>query len=105
MAKMSKLQKAKRSWRQSKAWKNFRHQMNTLQEGIDPITKSKLGKTANLHHRHVTADEEEYCDISNANDYIMLMSSTHKFLHWIYRYWRKDPAILDRIEEELEKWY
>lgn len=31
---MSKLQKAKRSFRQSKKWKDFRHKMNVAQKGI-----------------------------------------------------------------------
>lgn len=102
---MNKNQKAKRNFRASKIWKLFRHQKYVEQKGIDPITKHKLYKGENLHHRHVTADTDEYQDISNPEHYIMLNSMTHKFLHWIYRYWKDDPDILDRIEKELETWY
>jgi hypothetical protein len=105
MAKMSRLQKAKRSFRASKKWKLFRHKKNVDQKGLDPITGSKLTKGCNLHHRHITADDEEYGDISNENDYVMLNSLTHKFLHWGYRYFLRDPDFLRKIKAEWEKWY
>lgn len=105
MSKMSKLQKAKRSFRASKAWKLFRHKINVKQKGIDPITGAKLTKGCNLHHRHITSDEEEYGDISNEEDFVMFNSMTHKALHWLYKYYQKDPSIMDRIEEEFSKWY
>lgn len=106
MSKMSKLQKAKRSFRSSKAWKAFRHKKYTDQKGIDPITCSKLGKGCNLHHRNISANEEEYTDISNEDDFVMLQSTTHKFLHWGYTYYKKyGREFLDRIEEEWSKWY
>ena len=102
---MNKTQKAKRNFRASKIWKAFRHEKHVEQKGIDPITNKKLVKGANLHHRHVTADTDEYQDISNKEHYVMLNKQTHEFLHWLYRYWKHDPEILNRIEEELEKWY
>ena len=105
MSKMSKLQKAKRSFRASKAWKLFRHKINVKQKGIDPITGAKLIKGCNLHHRHITSDEEEYGNISNEEDFVMFNSMTHKALHWLYKYYQKDPSIMDRIEEELKRWY
>ena len=75
------------------------------QKGIDPITKHKLYKGWNLHHRHVTADTDEYQDISNEEHYVCLNKQTHEFLHWLYRYWKNDPEILERLEIELETWY
>ena len=102
---MNKNQKEKRNFRASKVWKAFRKKMMNKQKGIDPITKHKLYKFWNLHHRHVTADTDEYQDISNEEHYICLNKQTHEFLHWIYRYWKNDPDILNRIEEELETWY
>lgn len=105
MAKLSRLQKAKRSFRSSKKWKEFRHKIYIKQDGVDPITQKKLYKGCNLHHRFVTASEEEYSDISNEDDFVMLNKSTHQILHDIYRYWKNDPLILDRIEEELKLWH
>ena len=74
-------------------------------KGIDPITKSKLKGRWCLHHRHVTASDEEYCDISKPEEYVALLASTHKVLHFLYIYWKKDPSILERIEAEFKKWY
>ena len=28
---------------------------------------------------------------------------THKFIHWLYVYYVKDPAIIDRIKAEMER--
>ena len=106
MSKMSKLQKSKRSFRSSKAWKQFRHNMNVKQKGIDPITGAKLCKGANLHHRNITADEEAYKDISNKEDFVLLNLMTHKMLHWGYTYYKKyGREFLDKIEEEWNSWY
>lgn len=102
---MNSKQKAKTKFRASKRWKDFRHKMNVDQRGIDPITNKKLYKGANLHHRHVTADIDEYTDISNPDRYVMLNHQTHEFLHWLYKYWKDDPDILFRIGQELSKWY
>ena len=75
------------------------------QHDKDPITRAKLkGKWA-LHHRHVSANEEEYCDISKPEEYVACLAMTHKTLHFLYTYWKKDPLILDRIEEEFKRWY
>ena len=102
---MNKVQKDKRNFRASKIWKAFRKKMMNKQKNIDPITKRKLYKGWNLHHKHVTADIDEYQVISNEEHYVCLNKQTHEFLHWLYRYWKNDPDILNRIEEELETWY
>lgn len=103
---MNKAQKSKRNFRNSKAWRTFRHEMNIKQKGIDPITGAKLAKGCNLHHRHITAGEADYKDISNKDDFVMLNSMTHKMLHFGYTYYKKyGREFLDRIEEEWKRWY
>lgn len=100
---MNNSQKKKRNFRASKKWKEFRHRMNVKQKGIDPITKKKLIKGCNLHHRNLSAGEYE--NIDNEDDFIMMNHATHEALHWIFRYWKNDPEILDRIEAELRTWH
>lgn len=100
---MNNSQKKKRNFRASKKWKTFRHSISVKQKGIDPITLSKLYKGCNLHHRNLS--EEEYENIDNEDDFVMLNHQTHEMLHWLYRYWKKDSSILNRIEDELNKWY
>ena len=41
---MNEAQKKKRNFRASKKWKDFRHQKNVEQKGLDIITKKKLLK-------------------------------------------------------------
>ena len=100
---MNESQKKKRNFRSSKKWKAFRHEIHVRQKGIDPITKKKLCKGCNLHHRNLSEDDYECID--NKDDFVMLNHATHECLHWLYRYWKKDPEILDRIKKELETWH
>lgn len=100
---MNESQKKKRNFRSSKKWKLFRHKKNVEQHGLDPITKKKLCKGCNLHHRNLS--EDDYENLDNEDDFVMLNKQTHDSLHWLYRYWKKDPEILDRIKAELETWH
>ena len=100
---MNEAQKKKRNFRGSKKWKDFRHRKNVEQKGIDPITKKRLCKGCNLHHRNLSASEYE--NLENEEDFVLLNRQTHDSLHWIFRYYEKDPTILDRIKEELDKWH
>lgn len=102
---MNNSQKKKRNFRASKKWKAFRKTIMQRQKGVDPITKSKLKGKWCLHHRHVSASDEEYCDISKSEEYVAILATTHKMLHFLYNYYKKDPLILNRIEEEFKKWY
>lgn len=100
---LNKTQKMKRDWRKSKAWRDFRHIMNVLQKGLDPITGRKLSKGANLHHKILTSEEEVYTDISNTDNYIMLQKTTHDVVHWCLSKIKMtgDMGIIDRLYEEV----
>lgn len=99
---MNDIQKMKRNFRNSKAWKEFKKKKKEEQGKYDPITGGKLSRTANLHHRDL--DEDHYTDISCSDNFVLLNHNTHEFLHWLYRYYQKDPVIIERIEKELKKW-
>ena len=94
---MNEAQKKKRNFRSSKVWKAFRHQKNVEQNGLDPITKKKLLKRANLHHMNL--DESKYEDLSHPEQYVFLNSMTHDFMHWLFRYYVNDPDIIYRIKQ------
>lgn len=94
-------QSKKAKFRQSKKWKEFRHAMNVLQHGKDPITNKKLYKMANLHHMNLDADEYENLD--NPDNFVLLNSKTHDALHWAYNYYKDDPTFLDRFKSYLDK--
>ena len=101
---MNKRQKSNRSFRSSKIWKEFRHKKHVEQNGLDPITKTKLTKQSNLHHKKRDLDENEYQDISNPSNFVFLLHDCHKVLHWCLRYVKKyhDLSVLDRLYEEVK---
>ena len=37
------------------------------------------------------------------NNFICCNNLTHKVIHWLYTYYKKDPAIIDRLKAEMEK--
>ena len=101
---MNQNQKNKRKLRNSKEWKDFRKK-KMHENKVDCITLRKLTGRWALHHRHVSANMEEYGDLSEPDEFVCLNQMTHKMLHFLYPYWKKDPYILNRIEEEFERWH
>ena len=101
---MNDKQKARRKFRASKVWQDFRHEKNVEQNGLDPITRTKLTKTSNLHHRKLDLDEEDYKDVSNTSNFIYLLHDCHKVVHWCLRYIKKyrNLSVLDRLYEEVK---
>lgn len=98
---MNEAQKKKASFRNSAKWKKFKHFKNVEQGGVCFITHKKLLKGANLHH--LDLDENHYTDLSNPNNFVYLNKSLHDVIHTIWRYYKSDPEVLDRIKEVLDR--
>lgn len=98
---LNETQKTKKKFRQTKAWKQLRHDKNVEQRGIDPITLGKLSKTCNLHH--LDLDEENYSKIDNKDNFILLNKVTHDMVHWLYKYQSKDKQFIDRLMEVVNR--
>lgn len=69
----------------------------------DYITGRKLVKGFNVHHLRTEQDAENYCDISNEEEFIPLNSYCHKMLHYLFIFYQKDKTIMNRIREILDK--
>lgn len=95
---MNNIQKAKRKFRSSSKWKDFR---TSFKNEVDVITNKKLYKGWNLHHKDL--NENHYEDITDRNKFCSLNKSTHEMIHWLYNYYKNDPNILDRIKELLDE--
>lgn len=95
---MTDLQKRKRNFRASKKWKLKKVSEKKRAESKDEITLKPLRKGWQLHHNNL--DESKYEDMKQP--FLCCNSLTHKFIHWLYVYYTKDPAILDRIRDEME---
>ena len=91
-------QTTKAKFRASKAWKDFRRKMFQIQK-VDPITLKKLNKMAHLHHLDLCADNYKNLDVSR---FVLLNQQTHDCIHFLFRYYEKDPLILRRVENILE---
>ena len=97
---MNDKQKSKRNFRNSKKWKDFKREMKSKCAGIDAVTLHKLRKGYNLHHRNL--DEKQYENL-RGDWFLCCNNLTHKVIHWLWTYYKTDPAIIDRLREEMEK--
>ena len=73
--------------------------MSVRQGGRDYITRSKLRKYSALHH----CDMEHYTDLSNEENFYYLNNGCHDTVHYLYTYYKKDPTVLDRLKEVLDR--
>lgn len=92
--------KEKTKYRSTKEWKDWRKYMKEVQGGKCYITGSMLRKTSQLHH----LDPKHY-DLLEQERFVFLLTSIHDAIHTIYRYYRNDKKVLDRITEILERMY
>ena len=93
-----KAKDAKAKFRQSKEWKEFRKRIFDKQDGKDVITGKKLYKGYNVHHLDMSA--ENYDQLIEEN-FIAVNKTTHETIHTLFRYYQKDPAVLDRLKTIL----
>lgn len=94
----------KKKFRASKEWKEFRYIMRERQR-IDPVTKQKLTKMANLHH--LDMDDEHYDDLSNVDNFVFLNQKTHECVHFLFSkthptQWRDRIRVLAAICQKME---
>lgn len=90
----------KAKFRSTKAWKTFRKRMFDKQDGKDIITGKKLYRCYNVHHLDMS--EANYDKLIEEN-FVALNKQTHEALHFLFRYYQKDPAILDRLKTILDR--
>ena len=90
----------KAKFRKTKEWREFRKRIFDKQNGKDIITGKKLYKCYNVHHLDMSADN--YDKLIEEN-FIAVNKSTHEALHFLFRYYKNDKDILNRIKQVLEK--
>ena len=95
-----KAKDVKAKFRQSKEWKEFRKRIFDKQDGKDVITGKKLYKGFNCHHLDMSA--ENYDQLIEEN-FIAVNKTTHETIHTLFRYYQKDPNILDRLKTVLDR--
>lgn len=97
---MSATQNQKSKFRATSKWKKFRSRLKSERK-VDYITQKKLLKGWNLHH--LDLDESHYQDLTDESKYVCLNKMTHSIVHDLLRYYVKDPTVIDRLREILER--
>ena len=95
-----KAKDVKAKFRQTKAWKEFRQKMRDKQNSLDYITGKKLNKFWNLHHLDMSTENYEKLEEDN---FICLNKQMHETIHTLFRYYKKDPTVLDRLKTVLDR--
>lgn len=90
----------KAKFRHTKAWKEFRQKMRDKQNGLDYITGKKLNKFWNLHHLDMSAENYENLEEDN---FICLNKQMHETIHTLFRYYKNDKDVLNRMKQVLDK--
>lgn len=91
--------KERDNFRQTKRWQDFRKKMKMLFNNKDYITQKPLQKTFNLHH--LDQRKENYENLDEGR-FIPLCKSMHDAIHTVYRYYEKDPEVLNRFCEVIK---
>lgn len=97
---MDKTQKTKTKFRATSRWKKFRQSLKSERK-VDEITHRPLIKGFQCHH--LDLNEDHYTDISDKEHFAVINRQTHDTVHWLYRYYEKDPQIIDRLKDMLDR--
>ena len=100
---MRKQKNPKEEFRKSDEWLDFRRKIAESFANKDPITGKRLAKGFNVHHMRTNQDLEGYCDLSKEDEFVPLNRYTHKLLHYLFTYYKKDKDILDRVKDALDR--
>lgn len=92
--------KQRADFRKSNKWKQFKHKcrMHTTK---DFITKEPLVLQWNLHHLDLNV--QRYDRIENMERFMPLNPKTHEIIHELFKWYKKDHRVIDRIKSILDK--
>lgn len=94
---MNKAEREK--FRKSTKWKKFRATCR-LHTSKDFITKQPLDANWNLHH--LDLNTKRYDQLDDMNRFMPLNKKTHETIHEIFKWYRKDKTVIDRIKKTME---
>lgn len=92
-------QQEKSKFRKTKKWQAFRKRLQYHYQK-DYLTHKPLRAGWNAHH--LCMKEEEYEQLG-LDRLIPLNKQSHKFIHFVYTYYNKDPEVLDRLAEIMQR--
>ena len=89
----------KKAFRRTKTWINFTKELKEERK-VDALTNAKLRKGSLSHHLDLNPDHYEILD---KELFETLNIKSHDVVHFLYNYYKKDPAIIDRLKDILHK--
>lgn len=92
--------KQRSEFRKSKEWHEFKAKCR-LHTSRDFITNEPLSRSWNLHHLDLNVGR--YSNIGDMNRFMPLNSTTHKVIHEVYKWYKKDKKVIDRLLLVFEK--
>lgn len=92
--------KEREKFRRTSTWQKTRAAARA-KTNIDYITKEYLTRLWELHHLDLNV--KRYDQVDDLNKFLPLNPTTHDFVHFVYKIWKKDKGVLKRLETVLEK--
>lgn len=91
---MTTAQKNKSKFRRTSKWLSFRSKLKYYYKSLDALTNKPLRAGWAAHH--CCMRDEEYENIT-VDRLVPLNRTSHKVIHYIWNYYKDDPAIIDRL--------
>lgn len=91
--------KQRAEFRRSAVWKKWKAKCR-LHTSKDFITKEPLQKDWNLHHLDLNVNR--YDQITDLNRFMPLNKKTHETIHEVFKWYKKDHKVLERIKKTLD---
>lgn len=91
--------KQRSDFRKTDAWHKWKAKCR-LHTSKDFITKEPLCRNWNLHHLDLNV--QRYDNITDMNRFMPLNPKTHELIHELFKWYKKDHKVLDRIKKTLD---
>lgn len=91
--------KQRSDFRKTNAWHKWKAKCR-LHTSKDYITKEPLCRKWNLHHLDLNI--QRYDNITDMNRFMPLNPKTHEIIHELFKWYKKDHKVIDRIKRTLD---
>lgn len=91
--------KQRSDFRKTDAWHKWKAKCR-LHTSKDYITKDPLCRNWNLHHLDLNV--QRYDNITDMNRFMPLNPKTHEIIHELFKWYKKDHKVIDRIKKTLD---
>ena len=91
--------KQRSDFRKTNAWHKWKAKCR-LHTSKDYITKEPLCRKWNLHHLDLNV--QRYDNITDMNRFMPLNPKTHEIIHELFKWYKKDHKVIDRIKRTLD---